>query len=681
MNKTAASLTMSSKSGSRWNTSISFRFLCIVSGILLVSSVVATGIICINQNTVLERFLKNKARDLGAYVAKLSSEAMLLNNTVQLDAIVREAIKDDDIVYAFIRDTKGQILTSQFASIDYISLQKKSIELALPPDAGILEIAEAIKTREEILEVSTPVDVGDQRIGTVTVGISEAHIDAQLRRTTLFVLALNIAAAFAAGAVLFAASRKMILSPIKELAKATGCLARGELDTRVQVKAHGEVKMLVEAFNQMAHDLKMSTVSKEYVDNIIGSMNETLIVVSSEGSVVRMNRAACRLLGYGEEELIDQPIDVIFPEEPAGKVSLLDYLRTHGNLAETEKTYRANDGRNIPVLFSASEIRTGASMLGYVCVAYDITKRKKAERMLLQAQAELLTNHEVLKSLYAQRSAQAEELEKAYAELKTTQAQMIQNEKLASIGQLAAGVAHEINNPIAFINSNLGTLGKYFARILSYLDIQNQAFASLENPEIEAELAQARKRLKLDRILEDTGRVVEESQDGVERITKIINGLKMFSRKDEEEQKEADINAGLESTISVIWNELKYKVTLNRVTGDIPKIKCYPGQLNQVFMNLLVNASHAIEDKGEITVATWQENGNVVVSIADTGSGMPESVMKHIFEPFFTTKEAGKGTGLGLSISYDIVKKHNGEITVESAPGKGTTFRVSLPVG
>ena len=681
MSRKTVSATLPERSGSRWSTSISFRFLCIVSGILLVSSVVATGIICLNQDRLLERFLKNKAHDLGSYVAKLSSEALLSNDTVQLDAIVREAIKDDDIVYAFIQDAQGQILTSQFASIDYIDLQKKSIVPDLPPDAGILQIVAALKTREEILEISTAVEVGDQRIGRVTVGISEAHIDAQLRRTTLFVLALNIAAAFAAGAVLFLVSRRMILTPIKELAQATGFLARGELDTRVQVKAYGEVRMLVEAFNQMAQDLKKSTVSKEYVDNIIGSMNETLIVISCQGSVVRMNKAACRLLGYEEEELIDQPIEVILSEEPGGRASLLESLREQGNLAETEKTYHANDGRRIPVLFSASEIRTGAGMLGYVCVAYDITNRKLAEKMLLQAQAELLTNHEVLKQLYAQRSAQAEELTKAYAELKTTQAQMIQNEKLASIGQLAAGVAHEINNPIAFINSNLGTLGKYFGRILSFLEIQGKAFGALQNAEIEAELAQERRRLKLDHILEDTGRVVEESQDGVQRITKIVNGLKMFARKDEEQQQEADINAGLESTISVIWNELKYKVTLHRVTGEIPKIRCYPGQLNQVFMNLLVNASQAIENKGEITVATREEDGNVVVSISDTGSGMPESVLQHIFEPFFTTKEAGKGTGLGLSISYDIVKKHNGEITVESEVGKGTTFKVSLPIG
>jgi PAS domain S-box-containing protein len=680
MTKTPAAPHIFSRFSSKWDRSISFRFLSIVSGILIVSSVMATCLIGTNVNSVLERFLVNKAKNLASYVAKLSKDPMLSDNRIQLDAIVGEAIKDDDIVYAYIQDAKGQILTSQFASIDYAWLQKNSILLNQPQDATIPDIISAIKAREGLQEVSTLIQIGDQSIGKITVGISERRIDAQTFRTVLFILGLSITASLAIGAILFAVSRKMILDPIKELAGATAALAKAGLHTQVEIKASGEVKMLVEAFNQMAEDLRKTTFSKEYVDNIIGSMNDTLIVIATDGGITRMNGAASRLLGYEEHELIGQPIDVIFGEQTANKRSILDDLKKTGNLSAMEKVYVSKKGMNVPVFFSASEIRTGSTIQGYVCVAKDITERKQAERKLVKAQAEQVKNHEVLKNLYSVRNIQAEELEKAYSELKMTQAQMIQHEKLASIGQLAAGVAHEINNPVGFINSNLGTLGKYVERILAFMDIQTKAIGSLEDRDLEEELAEQRKKLKLDYILKDIREVVVESQEGVERVRKIVDNLKMFSRKDEEAKKESDINAGLESTINVVWNELKYKATLHKRLGNIPQFKCHPGQLNQVFMNLLVNASHAIDTKGEITVQTSAENGNILVSISDTGCGIPESIIPRIFEPFFTTKEAGKGTGLGLSISYDIVKKHHGEMTVESTVGEGTTFRITLPV-
>ncbi|OGW22673.1 MAG: hypothetical protein A2077_07770 [Nitrospirae bacterium GWC2_46_6] len=166
----------------------------------------------------------------------------------------------------------------------------------------------------------------------------------------------------------------------------------------------------------------------------------------------------------------------------------------------------------------------------------------------------------------------------------------------------------------------------------------------------------------------------------MERIKKIVQDLKSFSRVDEAERKTANINEGIESTVNIVWNELKYKATVKKEYGDIPPIKCNAGQLNQVFMNILINAVHAIEEQGEIIIKTRHEDNNIFISISDTGSGIPADKINRIFEPFFTTKEVGKGTGLGLSIAYDIVKKHNGDIIVESEVGKGTTFTVRIPV-
>jgi len=273
-----------------------------------------------------------------------------------------------------------------------------------------------------------------------------------------------------------------------------------------------------------------------------------------------------------------------------------------------------------------------------------------------------------------------DELEKAYSELKATQAQILQQEKMASIGQLAAGIAHEINNPIGFVSSNLGTLSKYAGRFLAYINAQQEVIDSSVPQTLREELALKRKELRINYISEDIRELISESSEGIERVKKIIWDLKSFSRVDQAELKHADLNECLESTINIVWNELKYKATVTKEYGDLPSTKCYPQQLNQVFVNLLINAVQAIEKQGEIKVRSWQDNGTILISVSDTGCGIPPEIQGRIFEPFFTTKDVGKGTGLGLSITYDIVKKHDGDITVVSEPGKGTTFTVRIPV-
>jgi two-component system NtrC family sensor kinase len=252
------------------------------------------------------------------------------------------------------------------------------------------------------------------------------------------------------------------------------------------------------------------------------------------------------------------------------------------------------------------------------------------------------------------------DLENAYNELKMVQSQVLQQEKMASIGQLAAGVAHEINNPMGFIISNLNTLKRYLERVSEYMTVQTAAVqrCSLKcgNSNILPEIAETRKALKIDYITGDLDNLINESLEGADRVKKIVQDLKNFSRVDESEFKTADINSGLESTINIVWNELKYKATLVKEYGDFPLTICNPGQLNQVFMNMLVNAAHAIEKQGEIRVKTWAEKGLINIAISDSGGGISEENQKRIFEPFFTTKEVGKGTGLGLSIAYDIIR-------------------------
>jgi signal transduction histidine kinase len=270
------------------------------------------------------------------------------------------------------------------------------------------------------------------------------------------------------------------------------------------------------------------------------------------------------------------------------------------------------------------------------------------------------------------------ELSELNSKLQKTQELMVQQEKLASIGQLAAGVAHEINNPLGFLKSNHSVTSKYVTKaqelikelIESGLSEQSSAIANQLNKQIE----------KIQEIL-------TESAEGFERIIRIVADLKTFSRIDQGEGfAEYDVNAGIESTLVVAWNEIKYVADVEKQLGPIPKIMARGNELNQVWLNMLVNAAQAIEgakkeERGRIIIKTWEERGHIMVSIKDNGPGIPESIRKKIFDPFFTTKEPGKGTGLGLSISYNIiVETHKGQIIVNTEPGAGTEFVVILPI-
>lgn len=250
---------------------------------------------------------------------------------------------------------------------------------------------------------------------------------------------------------------------------------------------------------------------------------------------------------------------------------------------------------------------------------------------------------------------------------------MLQSEKLAAIGQLAAGVAHEINNPLGFVFSNLKTLGEYVRDMMLILD-------EVENAGDLEVVRELKRSLDYDYIRSDVGSLLLESEDGIDRVKTIIAALKDFSHIGEDEFKSSDLHRGLDTTLSVVNNELKYKAEVVKNYAEIPDVECIASQINQVAMNLLVNAAHSIEGFGKITISTGYEDDWVWFEVRDTGKGIEPTVLNRIFEPFFTTKPIGKGTGLGLALSYNIVQKHHGRIEVDSQLGVGTSFRVWLPV-
>jgi two-component system NtrC family sensor kinase len=274
------------------------------------------------------------------------------------------------------------------------------------------------------------------------------------------------------------------------------------------------------------------------------------------------------------------------------------------------------------------------------------------------------------------------ELTELNARLSMAQQQLMQQEKLASIGQLAAGVAHEINNPIGYVFSNFETLGTYIGRMLAMFDHYQAAEDSIANPAVRAALRAQRESTDLAFLIEDIPVLMSESREGITRVRKIVQDLKDFSRVDaNQEWQWANLHAGIDSTLNIVSNEVKYKADVIKEYGQIPDIECQPSHINQVIMNIVVNGAHAISgERGKITIRTGCDDTEVWIEIADTGSGIPVELQTRIFDPFFTTKPIGTGTGLGLSLSYGIIKKHGGQIDVRSAPGCGTTFRITLPI-
>jgi signal transduction histidine kinase len=270
-------------------------------------------------------------------------------------------------------------------------------------------------------------------------------------------------------------------------------------------------------------------------------------------------------------------------------------------------------------------------------------------------------------------------------ERKETQGQLVHSEKMASIGQLSAGVAHEINNPLGYVNSNLNSLKEYIDDLVMFIaDMDKLLIDSAESGKSKAEIISLSEELKEKHdfkfILTDTEELITECVFGMDKVKKIVQSLKNFSHVGEEEKQKSDINECIDETIRIVWNELKYHCEIDKNFGELPEIYCFSNQLNQVFMNLFINAGHAIKENGLISVTTSCSDDIIYIDVSDNGSGIDKEHLSQLFNPFFTTKPVGKGTGLGLSISYGIIESHGGKIEVESEVGKGTCFKIQLPV-
>ena len=664
------------------------------------------------------------------------------------------------------------------------------------------------------------------------VEISEKEVMAPLLRLKILfasVVVIIPLIAWLLGSVI----ARFIVSPIHELHKGAEIIGSGDLNYEIGTQANDEIGQLSRAFDTMTKTLKGTTVSKDYVDSILKSLTDSLIVIDPQGIVMTVNQVTCDLSGYCEEELIGKYASILFPKEEIPlKGTKLERLIKEGMLIDYETDFSTKEGLKIPVILSGAILKGidcpkdflekscpefekkgkhCEKFQGVVCVAKDISKRKKAEEKfktlfmssrdaimtlapptweftsanpatlklfeadletdflsrgpwdispeyqpdgtrsdekakqmieiamekgsnffewtykslkgkefdgavlltkctiegweLLQATVRDITEEKGFKLELVEKSKELEmknrnliqnemalknmmyDMKETSDALKRAQGQLIQSEKMASVGQLAAGVAHEINNPLGYIINNLETLKKYVNKVLQTMSVYDGLKNALLRKDTEKamkageQILATEEGLNIEHIRADSGDLIKETLDGARRIELIVSDLKMFSRTGGKEKKPADINEVLKRVVNVVWNEIKYTAQLKEEYGPIPEIMCDEQHLSQVFVNLLINSCYAVKGvAGVISIRTYCQDKHVCVEIDDTGEGIPEDILGKIFDPFFTTKEQGAGTGLGLSVSHEIIEKHGGTIAVNSTVGKGTRFLVSLPV-
>ena len=409
-----------------------------------------------------------------------------------------------------------------------------------------------------------------------------------------------------------------------------------------------------------------------YSDNIMNSMGDALIVVDPTLKIKQVNQTVKDLLNYREEALIGRSIHALCESSAKEDFSKVRFVAGKRLMLVTSEGARIPADVNIRPLVDANGVH-----LGYVVVARDM-RRQLAVISRLKG---------MNRSLEAEIQEKTKAIEKVYKSLKRKDAYLLQQEKMASVGIMATGVAHEINNPLGYIRSNLEMLQGDIDNILSYTHLLEYGLSTLAKEEDrdkrtkEADqIMEVRAKMQIERHFTDAANILKESREGLDRIKQIVDDLKRFSRNDTDHPEKADMNQELQRTLSVVGHELKYKAKIVTAFGSLPLLSCHPCQLNQVFANLLVNAAQAIEGRGRVSIRTFSQEGSIYIVIEDSGPGIPPENLKKVFDPFFTTKPVGKGTGLGLYLSRKIVESHGGTLTVESKPGKGAAFTVRLPL-
>jgi PAS domain S-box-containing protein len=386
--------------------------------------------------------------------------------------------------------------------------------------------------------------------------------------------------------------------------------------------------------------------SQERLQHILETLNEGIWIVDAHGTTEFLNARAAELFGIEPGEAVGRPLLDALPE-PQRSGAREDMIAVRqGRAIRREIAARRDDGSTASLVMSRTPLRDpDGALRGTISVFFDVTELRRAREELQESQ------------------------------------------KLEAVGRLASGIAHEINTPIQYVGDNTHFLGEAFAAVSTVLQRYREVVRAECSPAVRDELERVEREADLEYLLGEAPGTVGRTLDGVRRVATIVRAMKEFAHPDQREMAPVDVNRALLATIEVARNEYKYVADVVTDLAELPPVTCHAGEINQVFLNVLVNAAHAIEDvvsgthgRGEIRIATRRDGDAVVIAISDTGGGIPEEIRAKVFEPFFTTKKVGRGTGQGLAIARNAVAKHHGQLTFTTTPGAGTTFLVRLPI-
>ena len=596
--------------------SIRFNFVRNIFYILSLSTFVLSVTLAINEGAILSHFLQTKGKSFASYIAKLSQDPLIMNDSIQLDSIVSEANKDEDIMYAIIRDAKGKLVTSQYASINYQSPRLKVILSGLSKETELEDIIATIRNKEAIIELSVPILTGTDIVGQVTICMSKYNIWKQILKTVLFVIVLNVIVAIVLGMLVFIVSKRTIFDPVTKLAHVIERLARGDRSARITFKARGELQTLLDGFNKMAENLNKSTVSKDYMDNIIESMLNLLIVVSPEDKIITINKITCKLLGYEDSELIGMPIEKIFGSGKTYQTLLTNTASTDNQSFNFEDIYRKKDGTEIPVLLSTSVMYDNNKVMqGIVVVAQDITEQKHTEKSLQTAKE----------------AAEAANIAKS---------------------EFLANMSHEIRTPL---NGVIGMTGLLLDMELSD---EQRKYAEIVRSSGESLLALLNDILDFSKI--EAGKLEIETLD-FDLRTLLDDFAAMMAIRAYDKGLEFICAAAPDVPAYLQGDPGRLRQILTNLAGNAMKFT-HQGEI-------AVRASLVSETDAEAVLR---------FSIKDTGIGIPAEKQNILFQKFTQgdtsiTRQYG-GTGLGLAISKQLAELMGGEIGVISEEGLGSEF-------
>jgi PAS domain S-box-containing protein len=644
------------------------KAILIVIALVILVSVVVTGFFIGQETRLIEDMYLDRGVALSRNLAYNSEFGILTGNKTILKNLAEGVVEQPHVIYCVIRDMQGDVLALQIRP--GLKMKPTLFTKAVPDKMAtfkklktdgvdffdvnafvfgaekreVVSEEDLFLTQEEWLgkrELDYAKKGTREKIGLVSVGISLEAAKGIVARTervvfrAVFLLTVFLSVISAIGISFF-------INPIRQMALAIKKVSTGDLETKVLVRSADELGILAQAFNRMSEDLKNTTVSRDYFDNIIRSLTDAMIIFSPDGKIMSVNDAACRLLGYEKEEISGRYLSDFLSQHTVSKLGLTEegFVRFihEAQTGPYEITFITKHEERVPILFSVSEVFDKEGNLEEIIgIGKDISKIRETEEELKNLNEQLRANEKAVLNILS-------DLKKSHDDLESSQEQLLQSEKLASLGRLVSDMAHEVNNPLQIISGR------------AQLGLMDGA----QKSEIEENM-----NIIMDQCL---------------RAKDIIQRLLMFSKPSRGERKVMDIHDVMEFVAKLIEHQL----SLSRVklVRDYPKeelpVEIDEKQVHEVIMNLIRNSADAMpEEGGTITIKTSRDKGMVRIDISDTGTGIKEEDIKKIFDPFFTTKE--HGTGLGLSVCYGIIKSHGGELKYSSKAGEGTTATILLP--